>query len=337
VERLFLPYIPLEKRLLLVFEETFRDHEFVESVVNPARHLAEAGGDNLGQVIYIVGGEHGGPPEAFRVAERPPEFPFETGIKYPRDSTEEVPPGEAVGSGESWVSKTLYVSDREPFTIVGLWEFVFFNKESKRATDEFLGRVKTVVGQWRWGEWLDDQLEIFVSKLKELYEVEFPQGRPRNDISLVTYSGPVADTWANCHSCTSDLYPAHRSLEWPFWSLFRHCGRAHSDIKYSHLYFGDLALKKALLERKLKPHLGDTRWSQILVMHVPHHGAKNSWFKNAASSFFHEYSVFSYGMGNSYGHPAKMVWDDLKCHRPMLVNEFQGALFCGWLMPKYLR
>lgn len=218
--------------------------------------------------------------------------------------------------------------------MVGLWEFVFFNKESERATNEFVAIVKAVVDEWKWGVRWDNDPEAFVSKLKALYEAQFPEGRPRNDISLVTYSGPIADTWAKCYSCTGDLYSAHRPFEWPLWWICHSCGRSGAEHKSSHLYFGDLTLRASLLKQKLRPHLGNERWSRILAIQVPHHGSKHSWFRNASTRFFHESSIFSYGMWNSYGHPGRIVLDDLNCRRPMLVNEFQGALFCGHLAPK---
>lgn len=54
VNRLFIPYVPLEKRLLLLFKEPVRNHAFVEAVMNPARHLAEAGGEKLIQIISLL-------------------------------------------------------------------------------------------------------------------------------------------------------------------------------------------------------------------------------------------------------------------------------------------
>jgi hypothetical protein len=335
VRRLFIPFLPVERRLLVALEQRAIGFDFLQSLINPARHFAEIGGQNLGEIIYVVGGDHEAPPEPIGgEPDLPPEGPLDRFVKYPTESTVQLPEGEDSNQGEEWQRKTRYVSDDHPLVIPGLWEFVFFNKRTRRATDEFVSRISDLVATWKWGERGQGDPELFVARLKRLYEGCFPPGAARNNISLVTYSGPVYPSWDKCLAIPGFSCPARRGNRfwsgYPFWEPWipEYC-----EGPASHLYFGDLNLKARLLRTKILPHFGAQRWSKLLAIQVPHHGADPSWFQGASNAFTHQSSVFSYGMKNTYKHPGKMVLEDLKNHDPLLVNESQGATFLGWLLP----
>lgn len=101
--------------------------------------------------------------------------------------------------------------------------------------------------------------------------------------------------------------------------------------KASLLYTGNISLTINRTKKIIKL-MNLSRWEQVEVLQVPHHGSAESWDWEAKLSnlFQHRYSVFSSARHhNKYFHPREEVLEDLKNTTRILVNEYTGAVFHG--------
>jgi hypothetical protein len=144
----------------------------------------------------------------------------------------------------------------------------------------------------------------------------------RNDISLITFAGPVGKhriTRAGDH-----YYPAasHHHLD----------GRLPENQKSGLLYTGDIKMHEKL-RVALQARLTTSRWSNLGSMQVPHHGADGAWADPDPAAWKHRWSIFSYGLTNTHGHPGKATQAALSRHNPVLVNEDHG--FAWWYVAEW--
>ena len=68
----------------------------------------------------------------------------------------------------------------------------------------------------------------------------------------------------------------------------------------------------------------------FLVTQLPHHGAKDNFqalTKHLWSYIINGVCVVSYGIGNSYGHPDKVVVHSFSMNQLVKVNEYQGCFY----------
>jgi competence protein ComEC len=77
---------------------------------------------------------------------------------------------------------------------------------------------------------------------------------------------------------------------------------------HSALFTGDIGLKT--MNRMLKDNFA-IKNMDVDILKVPHHGSKNSNFKEFFDLVSPKYSVFSYGKNNNYGHPNQETVDSL--------------------------
>ncbi|MBT63435.1 MAG: hypothetical protein CML13_09520 [Puniceicoccaceae bacterium] len=331
VDKIFLPYMPLVERIELALNQPVVSPESLRFAADPAGYLAEVGSDNLGEVIFIVGGESEEyiPPVGSDEPPSPEETDLRKRIKIKKDDTS--PDGAADDLKLNDYVRYSYTTATEPASIVGLWEFVFFNETFKEVDASLTETVKKRIQGSIQGDGYFDDAEQLIDDLKDIYENRFFKGNRRNDISLVTYSGPIVTGLLDKNF--SDHHFPPPPLAWRLLhsrkTTFTYLGPLSS--KPSILYFGDITVKKRRLQKIIK-WFGSARWDRITITQIAHHGSVHSWFKSAAIEFKHEYSVYSYGLHNTYKHPGKDVVDDFKTmSATILVNEHQGACCSGML------
>ena len=68
----------------------------------------------------------------------------------------------------------------------------------------------------------------------------------------------------------------------------------------------------------------------LLVVQVPHHGAKREWDKFDKARYMPKLYVISFGLGNLYGHPHKKTVDCIhdKKIKLVCVTQNEGLLYC---------
>jgi len=329
IERLFLPYIPLIDRIEIALAQPFVSPSSLRFAADPAGYLLELGGDNLGEVVFVIGdkgdqeislpGDDGPQPEEFTGNE--PIKPRFITINTPTDS------GSISLASIGGQEKIIYITAHVSVTIAGFWEFAFFNESSSKVDSIFIKTVEDRIKKSLKSDGYFSDPDQLIIALKRLYEQRFTTGNQRNNISLVTYTGPILGERIDDsqYRCPDQDYSRLSSIK----SCGGTCLHAKLDPKPSILYFGDITLGIRRLT-KIVNKFGPNRWKKCAVTQIAHHGSVHSSFPNASNCFQHHYSVYSYGLHNSYKHPGKdVVYDFQKMSVTVLVNEHQGACWLG--------
>lgn len=218
-----------------------------------------------------------------------------------------------------------YIDGGQPFELIGLWEFCFYNLPRPQLEQELWDRMKGDYYDFCHQPQHGRDYDGFIGKLKEVYDKVFGRSsRNRNDISLMTYTGPLI----------RDVCPKRLWCPWPSDYLpiyFQNSSRKDVVDDAGLLYCGDINMTRDT-RRMVEAHFKRERWSQIKVLQVPHHGSKNSWHINSPRLLWPQsWSVFSSARSGWYRHPHKAVVADLENNSPVFVNEFQGAHWGGYI------
>jgi hypothetical protein len=336
VDNLVLPYLTPAQRMLLAAGAGPDNPDYIRFLVSPVDYLLTFPGAEIGTITFIQPGEEPLPPEEAGVSpENPPtgdersrDLPPKVLLegKFPTKEEFWTDPGMVrhVGTGTAQVQVTR--GDR-PMEILGLWEFAFYNLPQPDLEAQLRNQVQTVFDAFYRQPEDERKYDDFIDQLRVIYRGLFGGNEEgRNDISLVTYTGPVMLHFKSAHYlCINHCnYPAAREGRGPHGGQEQAC----ADGKISTLYTGDLNFKKSVTTA-IKTFLGENRWRRIRFLQVPHHGSQNSWESGQSALWNHEWSVFSAGLNNCYKHPRPEVLDDLKLHNPVLVNEWQGVAWGG--------
>ncbi len=338
IKWLFLPYVPMVDRIEIALRAKDVSADAIRLAIDPGGYLTELGGDNLGSIVFVVSGDGEGPVPGGGSPEPPRSGPEEKEEEWPEFKKVNSPPGDAF-RGEFRVTgskvQEYYIRSDSPVTVKGLWEFVFFNEDYPEADVGFRASVEQRIQQSRRSNGSLDDPDTLIADLKRLYESQFTSRGKRNNISLVTYSGPVEQKWIRRKRCSGAyIYPCSPNNRCSP-SRFRFLGphRTFGNmVAASILYFGDISLTQSRLVG-IQRHFGIDRWRRLHPVQIAHHGAKGSWFASASKNFWHQASVYSYGLHNSYQHPGKDVVADFQSmSQTVLVNEHQGAVWFGNLV-----
>ena len=325
VKELYIPYVNLVDRIAIILKSGSLSSDYLRFLISPGTYFTTLRSDV--RVFQVDGGEHDGNEDPYRERE----------AISPDKIREQPNDAEVDGDGNLVISPSTYITDRNPIQHDGIWEFKFFNKKNDLADSEFITEIRLILKQFTWQD-IEHNGELIISLLKTAYNAKFTSGYQRNNISLITYAGPIYRTFKNtcsklvpCHEEYRARYrnfcrPVYRHMDEYFESFFF----SPSHRRCSHLYFGDVTLG-VRLRANLEKHYTEKRWSKIYTIQVPHHGAKSSWKINEDVGFSHTNSIFSYGLHNTYKHPGKDVVSALSGRNPILVNELQGAYFIGYL------
>jgi hypothetical protein len=355
VRRLFLPYVQLANRLELALTETVITAGYLHFLSDPAGYMHNIGGDNLERVIYVSGGDDkdGGVPLEVE-GDEPPDFTnngfeeIDQFTRYPDNDESLTPQSHELNDRQGHMSQDRLgvVGHNVPLSISGLWEFVFYNLKLPEVDQKLKNRVQKFIDEYVESDGSVPNPDAFILELKSIYSRQFKTSTKRNNISLITYSGPIY-TSRDRHkvsgvSLSSSGALSPQSFNFNYFSHraylrdLRYYGDQYyeTEPKLSVFYFGDFNLTKTRLQPIIQ-HFHPQRWKRIHATQIAHHGAKASWHENAAESFMNNFSVFSYGLHNTYKHPGKAVLNDFHLHNPVLVNELQGCFWVGELYRRY--
>lgn len=336
VKRLFLPYLPFNKRLKIVCEldsDVAGSTDAMLFTLDPAGFLASR--DLIGRVgsIVLVRGGEGGDENFSRDIDDLPIGPNFHDDEMPRGNVNVAEPTmsgyEALLGGGRRVGVTS-VSHANPITVHNkLWEFSFYNKELPKEVAPVSGAdlaavqdlVKTVLNKWNLNTGLAQHVEGWRKDLRQCYEKHFGKSsKGRNDISMCLLSRPLLK--GDVEQC--------KLFDTPFAGL----GCAHTLVPISDggksalLLTGDISIDKNVLGN-MRKHFNSVRWESIHVMQIPHHGSRHSWKIGCGLLCEHEYSVFCVpDIDSSGSHPHQSVLDDLKDRNPLYANYSTAVVFC---------
>lgn len=334
VDHLVLPYLNPAQRMMLVAGTGPDDLEFVRFLVSPAEYLINLPGAEIGTITFILPTDEIPPPEAGGLAGpepgdgRPPEIQIDSEEPEKRMFADDL--GmllHNLPANQQGKTQLLVAKGQPRMDILGLWEFLFYNKPEPEKQAKLQGQVVPVFKEFYFQPETARNYDEFVRNLRGIYRQVFGTGdAERNDISLVTYTGPIMHRLNSAfYSCSNHCqYPASRD------GRKAHGGKAQdaNDGKISALYTGDLNFRQDITKLVSK-FLTNERWQRIRFMQVPHHGSRHSWELGQAGLWHNEWSVFSAGLNNSYQHPHQEVLDELHSRNPVSVNEMQGAAWGG--------
>lgn len=330
VDVIVMPYLTPADRLLFAFGPgATPTRDYIEFLVSPTRYLQDAA-QSVGQIVMVesvgeneddgaLGGQDLGP-----VGER--ELPGRD-LKWRRLITGNSPQPSPVP--QSTISERRF-RGRATISYAGFWEFLFFNRAAWRgAVSTLQTAVQSEIDNYEARSPHTRDFGVLIEKLREIYRdpAQFGDGENgRNEISLITYTGPVGHSWIDRPGCRT-----YDTVVSPLYgSRVGYCGH-----NYGCLYTGDIIMRTAL-RVDLNNRLGTRRWGSIGVLQVPHHGADTAWRDAPPDGWQHRMSVFSYGLTNTYGHPGPRALAAMLSHSPVRVNESQGFFWfydINWLTP----
>ena len=339
VENLILPYVPLINRLEIMLRSPAPSAEDLRLAIDPSGYLQQLGGENLQNILYVVGDEGNGPASPPETDEPPfidPEGREGLWLDFRKVDTRP-------NNFDRGLSLTgtephdYFITSNNSVSAGGLWEFVFYNQNYPEADYAFKDAVYQRIKQSHKPNRNFDDPDTLIADLKDLYKTQFPTPTKSNNISLVTYSGPIEQSWIQQKRCSGGyIYPAiphHRFAPFRFRFPRPYITSENTD-KASILYFGDITLTQTHLDAIINK-FGRRRWKSVHPVQIAHHGAAASHKIKDVSEFRHIDSVYSYGLHNTYTHPGKDVVKDFgKMSSTLLANEHQGAVWFGNLYLK---
>lgn len=343
VRRLVLPYYTPAERLLIFLSQGERVALLGRFLAGPVAFIRSYEGGQETQILF-VGKSNEDPSPDSTITDGPTEDPVNVGglDKANREEIEIDPDFRQAALSHS----TLMINGSIPLTVWGHWEFCFYNlPQPSDKLDELWVKIQPEFDHFFTQTQNGENSEPTIQKMKRIYRDVFgTSAAGRNDISLVTYTGPALSGLGGAGIAAPPLTPLYPSSnttrpllvvqEDPgrlrfIWSINLSWHTYYIGSKPSLLYTGDIRLNENRVE-EIKRLLTPVRWDAIQVLQVPHHGAASSWTAGLADKFDHVYSVFSSARYHpTYLHPREEVLADLKDTACVLVNEFTGAVFHG--------
>ncbi len=327
VDQIVLPYLTPAQRMMLVAGAGPDNLDYVRFLVSPAEYLTNLPGAEIGSITFIQPNEGTLPEDEEGGKEPPPEDGRPASLRLeaenPTKREFENDPG-MFGQTKTGVQVSR---GQQPTDIFGLWEFAFYNLPQPELQSALQALVQPVFDAFYRQPEPQRNYDEFIRNLKEIYRQVFgADASGRNDISLVSYTGPIMRRLRSAHylCCNQCQYPASRDARGHYAGQRQEA----NDGRISALYTGDLTFRNGTTGA-VRHFLGEGRWRRIRFMQVPHHGSHHSWELGQAVNWNHEWSVFSAGLNNRHEHPHQAVIDDLHTRNPILVNEMNGAAWGG--------
>ena len=141
-----------------------------------------------------------------------------------------------------------------------------------------------------------------------------------NKTSMILYSGPQEDR--SCYNFLSlqpafSLFPRRSCLFDTFYNK-------EKTNYYGCLYTGDVDLTGIDIIIDIESRLNKAGvLSYIGTLQIPHHGSKHNFDKSILYISNISYAIFSFGLGNTYGHPEYTVIKEVQNNNitPYLITE----------------
>ncbi|WP_425606544.1 MBL fold metallo-hydrolase [Prosthecobacter fusiformis] len=329
VKTLLLPYVPLWRRLLIGFDEgSHLDEKRMSRYIDPIGYLNGLG--TIGQIIIVPPSEG----EILPVDGWRPEGLPEDGWKarFPMADQKAGLEISAEFRGTGSTSQLpLMLTENQAITLEGLWEFCTYNTARYKMDSAFALKVNELRE-----ELLKTSTErtSALKALKEVYDRQFGSNdRPRNEISLFLYAGPVYESWNGTkmldHNTNSIDYPSRLPC-------YYRCHPTAPGItdKCSILYSGDGYLNSNKSFAELYQRMGQKRMEKLGIFQVNHHGSRTNWRSGLGSKINAVLAVFSSDPSRqNTNHPNPEVWADFSCSQRIQVNADPSPFTTGgWMV-----
>lgn len=303
IRNLVLPYLPFSQRLETVFKT--KSIDVLSFALDPFGHLkAKRLLHKVDRILLIQGSDT--PTSNPTSVENPPLGSGKNKIFkiFPKGKQADINDyspliGEKININRK---KQKEISGNKIKNLGSKWEFVFFNLplESKNlhpraSISNIHAHVKQILNSSKKDK---DKIE----QLKRCYCEHFGNSnKNRNDISLCVLSRPL------------DSHNLHHSMvcfSAPDQAANNQSNYYTKETKIGILLTGDISIDKATINL-MKSHFGTTRWNDIGVMQIPHHGSVNSWKIGNHEISQHQYSVLCVPDKGTH-HPHDNVLSDLE-------------------------
>lgn len=299
-----LPYLTPEELILAYTDAALSggDPDTLSFIQNPVNFLTER---KVEKIIYIHPDDESGSgdtdnPNIKDIDPESPDFDFVLLNELKPHSQKD---------GHSSVS---HFYDTGRFSLVGFWEFKFFNKPRTHSIiSNFKQDIGTLLGITEFNfedlaNYIDNNKTTFESTLNGIYSRNFGYRQLINDTSIVIYHGPFT---------VMDRY--HRRY------IRNYIGR--NVWKWScpgTILTGDIIFDQSCYDNMRLKWVNPIYDIDVGIFQIPHHGADNY----LQDSIFNHYPqvnfwVINFGLGNTHKHPRQNIVDMIES------NKLSGKIF----------
>lgn len=198
--------------------------------------------------------------------------------------------------------------DTGNFSIIGFWEFKFFNKPRNLATvTAFVSDVKNLLGKTNisfndLADYITANPRSFESDFNSIYSINFGYRQLVNETSLVIY-----------HGALDAINPYPR--------IYRRWMRNNCT---GTLLTGDIIFDQNCYDEIIRKWVNPKYQINVGIFQVPHHGANNYLLTTLTSRYPHVmFWVINFGLGNTHKHPHQNIVNGIINHCG------SGNVFCN--------
>lgn len=301
---LMLPYMPLEQRLIVAFEEKAEREGRPDqnAYLNPVSFFLEIDGPGIEQILLVGPSGPEGPPlsqrqdgQPFWPEEGSPDLRFEP---EKTEDDEDVMALIAHSIPQGCQTRVYFLRRGTALTLQALWEFLPYNDDRDEPISRtFTDKVNKARHALLHGS-SATQRKSALKRLKAVYDKEFgDDSENRNSISLHLYSGPIYPTWRDAyltqHCKVSPRWVVESRLRNADFESPERGHQTYGNRKSSIHYTGDGYLDTPERLESLIGFITPQRIASIGVFQVMHHGSQTNWHPGVADAIRPFYSVFS--------------------------------------------
>ena len=206
----------------------------------------------------------------------------------------------------------LHYFDLGWLSIIGFWEFKFFNKHRDIATlNNFITDLRTLLGIQIFSfsdiaDFIANNPTTFESNLNAVYSRNFGYGQLINDTSLVIYHAPLINL-TRVHMMYFRTFPFWRHHEYP-----------------GTLLTGDIKFNQDCLNQITGKWTNGRYFDNVGVFQIPHHGANNYIEPIVIIAYQNvHWWIINFGLGNTYKHPRQEIINIIE------YNKLSGKIFAN--------
>lgn len=301
-----LPYLTPDELVLAYIDINMSgglEPDTLAFIQNPTSFLQERKVDNI---IFIHPSDDGDSgveeePQEIKTDLDSPDFDFEV--------SNNLRPNNAISQDDP---KVKHFYDKGNFSIVGFWEFKFFNKTRDIATlNTFSQEMQAILGYATFNfndlaDYIATNKTTFETDFNQIYSRNFGYGQLINDTSLVIY-----------HGALNNLLRLSRMF-------FRTFPRSFGTGRTGTLLSGDIKFNQDCLNQ-IQLKWGITKYiDSVSFFQIPHHGANYYVEPIVISSYQNvHWWIINFGLGNKYRHPRQEIVDIIMNHKN------SGDIFCN--------
>jgi len=301
-----LPYLTPDELVLAYIDINLSggiDPDTLAFIQNPAGFLQER---KVDKIIFIHPSDEGDSgskeePQEIKIELDSPDFDFiiSNTLKPNNDILENDP-------------KVEHYYDKGNLSIVGFWEFKFFNKARDIATlNNLCQEVQNLLSLPTFNltdlaNYIANHQNTFKTDFNQIYSRNFGYGQLINDTSLVIYHAPLIN-FTRGNMMYFRIFPIWRHHENP-----------------GTLLTGDIKFNQDCLNQITSKWTNGRYFDNVGVFQIPHHGANNYIEPNVIIAYPNVcWWVINFGLGNTHKHPRQEIVNMIE------DNKVNGEIFAN--------